>query len=255
MEVFMKISGNTVLITGGATGIGRALAEDFLKEGNEVIICGRREERLLAARKRCPQLHVKVCDVAKKGERKSLLKWATSNFESLNILVNNAGIQREVDLTKGPVDLQGSENEIKTNLEAPIHLSALFVPHLMKRKEAAIINISSGLAFVPLAMVPVYCATKAALHSFTLSLRHQLSDTAVRVYEVAPPLVETELHKYAGEERQRELRGIPPEEVARTTMKSLEGDEFEIAVGMARDLRAGSRNDPNGAFKRLNAFP
>lgn len=248
----MKKSGNTVLITGGATGIGFALAEAFLREGNEVIICGRREGRLLDAQKKHPQIHVKVCDVARQGERKSLIEWAASRFEGLNILVNNAGVQRELDFEGETADPAAFEEEIKTNLEAPVHLAALAVPHLRRNEEAAIINVTSGLAFVPLAIVPVYCATKAALHSFTLSLRHQLSRTPIGVYEVAPPLVATELHKDAREERRRELGGIPPEEVAEATMRGLENEEFEIVVGMARDLRRGSRDDPEGAFQRLN---
>ena len=249
----MKTSGNTVLITGGATGIGFALAEAFLEAGNEVIICGRRENKLLQAKEKLAGLHTRVCDVAKKGERRALLKWATRSFEGLNILINNAGIQREHDFAEGAVELSDLESEIKINLEAPIHLSALSAPHLKEKKEAAIINVTSGLAFLPLALFPVYCATKAALHSFSLSLRHQLSETSVRVYEVAPPLVDTELHDYMPEERRRELRGIAPEEVARATLMGLETGELEIAVGMARDLRAASRSDPEGAFRGMNS--
>ena len=248
----MKISRNTVLITGGATGIGFSLAEAFLREGNQVIICGRRESKLLAAQKKLRGLHIKVCDVSKEGERKLLFDWATSNFKSLNILVNNAGVQREVDFTKGLLELKESKNEIKINLEAPIYLSAFFIPHLMNQKEAAIINVSSGVAFIPMAIAPVYCATKAAIHSFSLSLRHQLSGTAVKVYEVIPPIVDTELDKGAREARGQENRGIKPKEVALTTMKGIENDEYEIAIGMAQNLRTGSRTDPDRTFQLIN---
>jgi uncharacterized oxidoreductase len=248
----MKISRNTVLITGGATGIGFALAEAFLREGNEVIICGRRESKLLDAQKKLPRLHIKVCDVSKEEDRKLLFDWAKSNFKSLNILVNDAGIQREVDFTKGLLELKESENEIKINLEAPIYLSTFFIPHLMNQKEAAIINVSSGLAFIPMAIAPVYCATKAAIHSFSSSLRHQLSGTVIKVYEVIPPIVDTELDKGAREARGQENRGIKPEEVALATMKGIENDEYEIAIGMAQNLRTGSRTDPDRTFQLIN---
>lgn len=248
----MKISGNTVLITGGATGIGFALAEAFSKKGNEVIICGRRRNKLLEAQKKLPNLHIKVCDISKDKNRKALFDWATSNFKNLNILVNNAGIQREIDLTKGEADLVSGENEIVVNLEAPIHLSALFIPHLMKQKESAIVNISSGLAFIPIAFMPIYCATKAAIHSFSLSLRHQLTGTDVKVYEVAPPTVDTELDKGARGQRGQGYRGIKPEEVAAATIKGIENDDYEIAIGMAQNLRMGARTDPEQAFKQIN---
>ena len=249
----MKVSGNTVLITGGATGIGLALAEAFSKKGNEVIICGRRKNKLLEAQKRLPEIHVRVCDISKHKNCKALFDWATANFKKLNILVNNAGIQREIDLTEGIADLESGEDEIRVNLEAPVYLSALFIPHLMKKqKESAIINISSGLAFIPIASMPVYCATKAAIHSFNLSLRYQLAGTRVKVYEVVPPIVDTELDKGARGQREQANRGIKPEEVAAATMKGIENDDFEIVIGMAQNLRMGSRTDPEKAFKQIN---
>ena len=248
----MKISGNTVLITGGATGIGLALAEAFSRKGNEVIICGRRKNKLLEAQKKLPKLHIKVCDISKDRNRKALFDWATSNFTNLNILVNNAGIQREIDLTQGIADLESGEDEIGVNLEAPIYLSALFIPQLIKQKESAIVNISSGLAFVPIAAMPVYCATKAAIHSFSLSLRHQLDVTKVKVYEVVPPIVDTELDKGARGQRGQDNRGIKPEEVAAATIKGVENDDFEIVIGMAQNLRMGARTNPEQAFKQIN---
>jgi len=248
----VKISGNTVLITGGATGIGLALAEAFFRKGNEVIICGRRKNKLLEAQKKLPKLHIKVCDISKDRNRKALFDWATSNFTNLNILVNNAGIQREIDLTQGIADLESGEDEIGVNLEAPIYLSALFIPHLIKQKESAIVNISSGLAFVPIAAMPVYCATKAAIHSFSLSLRHQLDVTKVKVYEVVPPIVDTELDKGARGQRGQDNRGIKPEEVAAATIKGVENDDFEIVIGMAQNLRMGARTNPEQAFNQIN---
>ena len=249
----MKVSGNTVLITGGSTGIGSALAELFLKEGNEVIICGRREDRLVEARKKLPQVHIKTCNIANAEDRTDLFDWAITNFGKLNILVNNAGIQREISFTEGTANLLNGDSEIETNLHAPIHLSALFIAHLMKQEEAAIVNVSSGLAFIPLSIVPVYCATKAALHSFSWSLRHQLKDTTVKVFEIIPPIVDTELDKGAREKRQQDDRGIKPEEVADATIQALRKDEFEAAIGQAQFLLKGSRSEPERVFQMINA--
>jgi uncharacterized oxidoreductase len=247
----LKISGNTVLITGGATGIGFGLAKAFSQKGNDVVMCSRRKSKLLEAQKKLPKLHIRVCDISIDKNRKALFEWATSNFKNLNILVNNAGIQREIDLTKGLADLESSEDEIRINLEAPVWLSALFIPHLKKQKESAIINVSSGLAFIPIASMPVYCATKAAIHSFSLSLRHQLAGTTVKVYEVVPPIVDTGLDKGARGQRGQADRGIKPEEVATTTLKGIENDDFEIVIGLAQNLRMGSRTDPENVFRQI----
>jgi len=244
----MKTTGNTVLITGGSTGIGFSLAQAFSETGNNVIICGRREAKLQEAKAKIPKLETTICDVSNPRSRQALFDWTTSNFRDLNILVNNAGIQRQIDFNKGTLDLLDGENEITVNIEAPIQLSALFIPHLLKKQESAIVNVTSGLAFTPLAIVPVYCATKAALHSFTLSLRHQLSDTSIKVFEVAPPIVDTELDKGAREERQQDDRGIAPEEVAKETLQGLRDDQFEIVIGIANNLR----QHPEEMFEVIN---
>ncbi len=244
----MKITGNTILITGGATGIGLALAETFLREGNQVIICGRREEKLQEAKLKLPSLHVRVCDVSKDSERETLFQWATNTFPSLNLLINNAGIQKEVDLRTGAVDLSGDEDEIDINLKAPIHLCAMFIPHLSEQRESAIVNITSGLAFTPLAVVPLYCATKAGLHSFSQSLRHQLRNTSIKVFEVAPPIVDTELDRGARENREQENVGISPVEVAETAIKGMKQDQLEIVIGLASNLRSA----PEKMFNIIN---
>lgn len=248
----MKIAGNTVLITGGATGIGFSLAEAFAKAGNEVIICGRRDNKLDEAKSSLPQIRTRACDLSKDKERESLYNWVTANFRNLNILVNNAGIQRMIDFKTGIHELVNGEDEIDINLKAYVHLSAYFIPHLLKKKEAAIINVSSGLGFIPIAAMPVYCATKAAIHSFSLSLRHQLKDTPIRVFEIIPPTVDTELDKGTREARGMRDRGIPPSEVAAATMKALENNEYEFAVGMAENLRMGARKNPEQSFQRIN---
>jgi uncharacterized oxidoreductase len=250
----MKIRGNTILITGGATGIGFSLAEEFVRAGNEVIICGRRKNKLEEAKGKLPQIHTKVCDLSKDTERGSLFDWISSNFKDINILVNNAGIQRMIDFKKGTSELFNGEDEIEINLKAYVHLAAYFIPMFMKRKEAAIINVSSGLGFVPLAIMPVYCATKAAIHSFSLSLRHQLRDTSVKVFEVIPPIVDTELDKGARGRRGQEDRGIPPAEVAKAVVAGVEKDEYEITIGMAQNLRMGARNNFDQIFQNMNRW-
>jgi uncharacterized oxidoreductase len=248
----MKIRGNTILITGGATGIGFSLAEEFVKASNEVIICGRRKNKLEEAKEKLPQIHSKVCDLSKEADRGSLYDWISSNFKDINILVNNAGIQRMIDFKKGTSELFNGEDEIEINLKAYVHLAAYFTPMFMERKEAAIINVSSGLGFVPLAIMPVYCATKAAIHSFSISLRHQLKDTSVKVFEVIPPIVDTELDKGARDRRGQEDRGIPPAEVVKAVIAGLEKDEYEIAIGMAQNLRMGARNNFDQIFQNMN---
>lgn len=233
----MKTSGNTALITAGGSGIDLALAELLLKRGNTVIICGRRGKRLKSAKKRLPGLNIRVCDISKPRSRDALVAWLTSNFKELNILVNNAGIQRAVDFLKGRRHLGDADEEVATNLTAPIHLSALLIPHLRRKKEAAIVNVSSGLAFTPLAAVPVYCATKAAFHSLSMCLRHQLRGTSVRIFELAPPTVATELsgRRHRPEDGEHIMTS---KAVAAGILDALSRNHYEVALGAAENLRA-----------------
>lgn len=246
----MKTSGNTVLITGGATGIGFAMAERLVKLGNTIIICGRRQEKLEEAKKRLPGLHVKRCDISKEGERRALYDWISKEFPNLNVLINNAGIQRAVDLKKGMEDLMKNEDEIEINLRSQIYLSALFIPLLMKQGSSAIVNVSSGLGFIPLAMFPVYSATKAAIHSFTVSLRHQLRETPIRVYEVIPPTVhDTELK---GEPIPKSDYSISAAEMGDAIIKGLETDQYEITAGFSTGWVSASKSDAEKIFKGMN---
>jgi uncharacterized oxidoreductase len=251
----MKTAGNTVLITGGATGIGLALAESLLHTGNTVIVCGRRESKLLQAQKRLPGLHTRVCDVSVEKERKSLFEWVSKRFGNLNVLINNAGIQRAIDFKSGARGLRGKGNEIDINLVAPLALCARFVPLLLKCRESAVVNVSSGLGFVPIASMPVYCATKAAVHLFTVSLRHQLKSTPVKVFEIIPPMVDTELGKGTTEENEGGYRGIKPSQLAAEVMAALAKDQYEIGVGQAKDLvAAASRKNFDEIFQRMNSW-
>ncbi|MCX6009399.1 MAG: SDR family NAD(P)-dependent oxidoreductase [Chloroflexi bacterium] len=250
----METKNNTILITGGATGIGFSLAETLVSAGNKVIICGRREGKLKEAKDKLPQIQAKVCDVSREKERESLFNWVKDNFRDLNVLINNAGIQRMVNLKKGTQDLFSHENEVETNLIAPIHLSAYFIPLLLKKKESAIINVSSGLGFVPIASMPVYCATKAAIHSFTVSLRYQLRDTSIKVFEIVPPAVDTELGKGTTEEGDQEYRGISPSEVDKAALTAMANNEYDIVVGEAKGLVMGARTNPELTFQNMNRW-
>ncbi len=248
----MQITNNTVLITGGSSGIGLAMAEAFINAGNEVLICGRRESKLLDAKRKFPKLHTKQCDISKKLEREELYRWATSAFPVINMLINNAGIQKEINFLTGAAELNDDESEIETNLTASIHLAALFMPHFLKQgKECAVIMVTSGLAFIPLKIVPVYCATKAALHTFAISLRSQLIKTNVRVFEIAPPIVKTELHREAKARKQSE-RGIPAAVVAEATLKAIKNNNYEKIVGQAKVLKGASRIAPKFFHMLLN---
>ena len=247
----MQTNNNTILITGGATGIGFALAEKFSKNGNTVIICGRRKDKLDEAKQKCPDLHVKTTDINNPKDRIALKEWIISNFPDFNILVNNAGIQKTFFI-KQENTAEAITTEVMTNFISPIHLTNLLVPHLAKQKEAAIINISSGLAFIPVAAMPVYCATKAALHSFSISVRHQLKDTSVKVFEIAPPIVETELG-HDSSRKEKSLEGITPVQVADETFDAVESNKFELAIGTALNLYQAAHSDKaDFVFNRVN---
>ncbi|MFH0346456.1 SDR family oxidoreductase [Bacillus vallismortis] len=248
----MKMTGNTVLITGGSAGIGLELAKRLLELGSEVIICGRSEARLKEAKQQLPNVHTKQCDVADRSQREALFEWALKEFPNLNVLVNNAGIQKEIDFTKGTEELFEDGDEIELNFQAPVHLSALFTPHLMKQSEAAIVQVTSGLAFNPLAVYPVYCATKAALHSFSLTLRHQLRDTSVEVIEMAPPMVDTGLNQKSRDKQGLTYRGISAEEYVQYFLDGLKEGKQEITNERVEGLRNATRADYDRVFEQMN---
>ncbi|HEY2722982.1 MAG TPA: SDR family NAD(P)-dependent oxidoreductase [Chitinophagaceae bacterium] len=185
----MQISGNKILITGGATGIGFGLAERFISEKNTVIICGRRESSLKDAKDKLHSLITRVSDLSVTHEREELLAWITKEHSDLNVLVNNAGIQQLMGISDNNF-YQRAKEEIAINVEAPLHLISLFQQLNSLR---TIINITSGLSFTPLAKAPVYSATKAFFHSFTLSLRYLLRSKNIEVIELIPPALNTDL--------------------------------------------------------------
>jgi len=231
----MDLTGNTILITGGTSGIGLGFAEAFLESNNQVIICGRREDRLNQIKEKHPEIITRVSDLSKNDERENLFQWVTQNYPELNILINNAGIQLKADLTQ-PIDMQRLESETDINFYAPVHLSSLFASHLSDQSNAAIINISSGLAFTPLSDMPIYCATKAALHSFTLSLRHQLRDRNIKVFEIIPPSVDTELGHDFRSDPDETHGGMAVSEFIEKTWGALQQNQYEVAIGDSKNL-------------------
>jgi uncharacterized oxidoreductase len=235
----MKLSGNTILITGGTSGIGLGFAEEFHKLGNKVIICGRRADRLAEITKKHEGIIAKQVDISKSNEREMLADWAITNYPEINILINNAGVQLNANFLKG-IEINKLNQEVETNFTAPVHLTSLFVKHLMQKPSAAIINISSGLAFAPLAFLPVYCATKAAIHSFTKSLRFQLKDSSVKVFEIAPPAVDTELGLDRKTDKSQSHGGISVSEFLSETMDALKNDIYEATIGTAKGLKEDS---------------
>lgn len=189
----MNITGNTILITGGGAGIGRALAEALHQRGNQVIITGRREAPLKATADANPGMAWATLDVADAKAITAFATRITADHPDLNVVINNAGIMQAEDLTAESFSLETAEATITTNLLGPIRLTMALLPHLRTRPAATVMTVSSGLAFIPLAATPTYNATKAAIHSWTQSLRTQLKDTSVEVLELAPPAVATDL--------------------------------------------------------------
>ncbi len=188
----MNMKGNTILVTGGTSGIGLELARELEKLGNVVIVTGRNAEKLAKVQKENPGLKTFRSDVSEVKEIEALHAALSRDFPELNVIVNNAGTMRTINLHKEGESLEELTREIEINLMGPIRMVTKFLPSLKKRPHAAIVNVSSGLAFVPLPTAPIYCSTKAALHSYTLSLRVQLKNTNVKVFEIAPPATETE---------------------------------------------------------------
>lgn len=244
----MNLTARTILITGGANGIGLALAQQLLERGNRVIVCGRSEETLAKAKLQLPALITRVCDVADTASRRSMVDWLNTQYPDLSILINNAGVQYVRDFTAGGA-IETLENEVAVNFTGPIHLIAEMLPSLSQLPQAVIVNVTSGLAFSPKADVPVYCATKAALHSFTLSLRHQLKGSGIKVVEMAPPIVDTGLGTGTRAAGVSARPMMSSEQFATDALSQLENDQDEVLVGMSAD----SRRLGEAMFERMNS--
>ncbi|MEO8086375.1 MAG: SDR family NAD(P)-dependent oxidoreductase [Bacteroidota bacterium] len=239
----MKLSNNIILITGGTSGIGLALAERFIKEHNTVIICGRRGSLLEEIAIRFPTIITKVCDLSVAEERENLYKWISENYGSLNVLVNNAGIQQWMSISDNNF-FQRAKEEIAINIEAPVHLTSLFI-NLSSLN--TIVNITSGLSFVPLTKTPVYSATKSFFHSFTLSLRHLLKEKNIEVIEMIPPALNTDLGG-------KGLHDTAPPVSAfiDSVFEQLKAGETELTFGFSEAMSKAGPEEIKNAFARLN---
>jgi uncharacterized oxidoreductase len=247
----MKLQGRTVLITGGTSGIGLELATELHERGNTVIITGRDPAKLEAAKLALPGVHTFVSDVSDPRAIATLHDSMLLHFPALDILINNAGIMRNLNLNT-PRDLLDVTREIDINLSGPVRMIQQFLPHLKARRGALIVNVSSGLAFVPLPISPVYCATKAALHSFTQSLRVQLEGTGVSVVELAPPAVETALFRGEFAAEMRGEKGMNAKVLVRKALARIEAGNLEIRPGLSNVLKIMSRLAPRFMFNQLS---
>ncbi len=232
----MKTTDNTILITGGGSGIGRGLAEAFHRLGNQVIIAGRGQKSLDETTSANPGMKSVALDVSNPKSIQSFAGQVTKDYPSLNVLINNAGIMRPENLLEASNDLSPAEKTVTTNLLGPIRLTAALLPSLRKQPRATIMTVSSGLAFVPFAMTPTYCATKAAIHSYTQSLRYQLKATNVDVIELIPPYVQTTL---MGDQQANDPRAMPLNEFIAEVMSILktQPDVKEVCVKKVYPLR------------------
>jgi uncharacterized oxidoreductase len=248
----MNIHDAHVLITGGSSGIGLAMAEAFLEAGAAVGICARHEDGLAAVRERHPEIRTTVCDISQPEDRIALAKWAVQALPGLNMLVNNAGLQRDIDFTHGLDPFLAGPNEIRVNLEGPIIMSGLLIPTLAANRPSAIVNVSSGLGFTPAVRMPVYSASKAGMHAWSMALRGQLAPIGIKVFEVVPPAVDTNLNPEGRAARGGFRPDVKPEAFVAAVMKQLEADEPEIGYGMTAGYAHASRAELDRAFGQMN---
>jgi uncharacterized oxidoreductase len=238
------MNSNTILITGGSSGIGQGLAEAFHKLGNQVVISGRRESALQAVCSAHPGMRHVAMDVADLASTRLAARRILREFPSLNCVFNNAGVQHTYNFAAGQeLDESALAAEINTNLLGAIVLTSETVPHLVQQKNAVLLNVSSGLAFVPLARFPVYCATKAAMHSFTVSLRHQLKESGIKVIELIPPYVATNLGGPGKQVSPHAPQPMPLHTFVTQAMNELSTDADEIAIGDAQGLVAAANQE------------
>ena len=239
----MKLTGNKILVTGGASGIGLGLTERFLNEGNTLIICGRREDALQEVSKRFPSVITKVCDLSVEAERIQLYKWILENHSDLNVLVNNAGIQNWMNISEENF-YEKANDEIAINIVAPVHLITLF---LNLKSLTTIINVTSGLAFVPLSKVPVYCAAKAFFHSFTLSLRYLLKSKNIEVIEMIPPALNTDLGGKGLHDTQP-----PVDAFIDAVFQQMKDGKTELTFSFSEAMAKATPDIINATFNKMN---
>ncbi len=246
----MKLERRTILITGGTSGIGHELARQLLGRGNTVIVTGRDQDRLVAAANTLPGVHTFRSDVGSAAAITELHGAVLSRFPALDTLINNAGIMRNLKLGEER-SLEDATREIEINLNGPVRMVQQFLPHLRTRPGALIVNVSSGLAFIPFPVAPVYCAAKAGIHSYTQSLRVQLRGTGVTVVELAPPGVETKLFRGEFAEETRGQKAMSVEVLTRHAIAGIEAGRLEIQPGLANVLKAMSRIAPGLMLRQM----
>jgi uncharacterized oxidoreductase len=247
----MNLSGNTILITGGGSGIGRGLAEALHALGNQVVIAGRRKKALEETTAANPGMKSLTLDIESPSAIREFAAQIAADYPALNVLINNAGIMRPEHLLAQQADLADAEATVTTNLLGPIRLTAALLPHLQRQPHSTIVNVSSGLAFVPLSLTPTYCATKAAIHSYTQSLRYQLRSTSIEVLELIPPYVQTHLMDGA-----EDPRAMPLDKYLAEVMEILKTEPTppEICVENVKPLRFSAESGRFDAiFQGLNA--
>jgi len=242
----MKLSGNTIFITGATSGIGRGLAEAFHSRGNKVIIGGRRKALLDEVTRANPGMDAVEIDVSDPAQIASVTESLKQKYPALNVLINNAGIMPFDDVT-GPLDDAQAVNQVNTNLLGPVRISGALIEHLKKQPEAFIINNSSVVAYIPMSMAALYSATKAAIHSYSLSQRFALRETSVRVLEIAPPWVDTDLIYKSGDARAMQLEPFIAE-----TMALLETATTEVVVEAGQQLRNSAGPNEHEVVNYLN---
>lgn len=247
----MNITGNTILITGGGSGIGRALAEALHARGNQIIITGRREAMLGETAAANPGMAFATLDMSDADAIRAYADKVTRDYATLNVVINNAGIVTAEDLKAEPFDMGAVEATITTNLLGPIRLTAALLPHLRAQTAATVMTVSSGLAFIPLTMTPTYNATKAAIHSWSQSLRRQLADTSVEVLELAPPAVATDLMPgHAQNPHSMPLADFTTEVIG--LIERQDTPRGEILVERVKPLRFAEINGYQAVFDMLN---
>lgn len=246
----MRLDNRTVLITGGSSGIGKGLAKALLQKGARVIITGRDPQRLSEAGRELPGVHTIVSDVSDPEAIRGLFIEVESRFPELDTLVNNAGIMRKIGLLDGR-GLEDVTREVSISLDGPIRMVAQFLPLLRRQKAPLIVNVTSGLAFVPFRIAPIYSAAKAGLRAYTRCLRAQLAGVKVRVVEVAPPGTETPLFRGEFEAEMTGQKAMPVEALVRAIISGLEGNRAEITPGASRILKIASRLAPDVIFNQL----
>jgi uncharacterized oxidoreductase len=248
----MKLKGNTILITGGSSGIGFEIAKQFLDRDNQVIITGRNEQKLQSAKEKLNGVTAIASDVSSPDEIGTLYQQITKDFSDLNILINNAGIMRKINLQNHNYSALELTNEFDVDIKGPIHMVDAFLPLLKKNSDTAIMNVSSGLAFVPLPICPVYCAAKAALHFYTLSLRQQLRNTDIKVFELAPPGTKTELLDVFNNNDMVGISLMSVKDMVADFFKGIAKDKYEITPGQSNQLKFIGRFFPNFILKQLS---